>query len=110
MPTLSWGSDNSPFLGGTGNGKALQAEVLAEAGYVAGGLDAVVGPGDLPVLADHEGGPDDAHRGLPVELLLAPGAVGVVHLVVRVGQQREVQPVAVAELGELGGGVRGDAQ
>src|SRR6266566_7570773 len=96
--------------GGLERERHLQPEVLAEAGYVAGGLDVVVGPGDLPVLADHEGGPDHAHRGLPVQLLLAPSAVGVVHLVVRVGQQREVQPVAVAELGQLGGGVRGDAQ
>jgi hypothetical protein len=31
-------------------GGHLQAHVLAEAGYVAGGLDVVVGPGDLPVL------------------------------------------------------------
>src|SRR5580700_6128563 len=88
----------------------LQAEVLAEPGHVAGGLDVVVDPGELAVLADHEGGPDDAHHSLPVELLLAPGTVGLVHLVVRVGQQREVQPVAVAELGQLGGSVRGDAQ
>src|ERR1700746_3185754 len=97
--TLSRGSDNSPFRTGPGKRKASEAEVLAEPGDVTGGLDVVVGPGDLPVLADHEGGPDHADPGLPVELLLAVGAVGVVHVVVRVGQQREVQPVAVAELG-----------
>src|SRR5215471_2934449 len=91
------GSDNSPFWCGPGNRKASEAEVRAEPGDVAGGLDVVVGPGDLPGRIDHEGGPDHADSGLPVQLLLAPGAVGIVHLVLRVGPQREVQPVAVTE-------------
>src|SRR5260370_8064462 len=70
----------------------LQAEVLAEPGHVAGGLDVVVGPGELSVLADHEGGADHAHRGLPVELLLPPRAVGLLPLVVPPGHHLQVHP------------------
>src|SRR5690348_9376495 len=109
-PTLSRGSDSSPDWSVHATKGASDAEVLAESGHVAGCLDVVVGAGDLPVWVDHEGRPDHTDRLLAVKHLLPVGAVGLFYLVAGVGQQGEVQAVAVAEPGELGRRVRGDPE
>src|SRR5258705_12172537 len=89
--------------------RLVDAEVAAEFGDVSGGLDVVHRVLDASVRADHEGGPDDALYRTAVVLLLAVGAVRGEHRLVGVGDQREVQSVTVAEGGQLGGRVGGDA-
>ena len=64
----------------------------------------------LALLVDHEGRADHALDGLAVELLLAEGAVRLHHRLVRVGEQRDRQVVALTELRQLGRLVRGDAE
>src|SRR6185437_7887368 len=86
------------------------AQLGAQAGDVAGGLDAVLGLLQPAVRAYHERGPDHADGGLAVQHLLTVGAVGLEHLALRVRQQRERQAVALGELDQLGGRVRGDAE
>src|SRR5689334_3094503 len=63
----------------------LGADLGAQPGDVAGGLDGVQGLLDPPVRIHHERGPDHPDGDLAVELLLAPGAVGLEHGVVGVG-------------------------
>ena len=53
---------------------------------------------DVALRVDHERRAFDAHVGLAVHLALAPDAVALRHLVVRVGQQRERQAVLLLEL------------
>src|SRR5690606_39397167 len=93
----------NPFLLG-------KAELLLEAGYVAGGADVVEGLLDLPVGVDDEGGADHPLDLLAVELLEPVRPVRPVDLQLRVREQREGQGVAFGELGRLGGLVLGDAQ
>ena len=70
---------------------AVEAEVLAQLGDVAGGLDVVLRQLDLAVLVDDERRADHALDDLAVELLLAEGAVRRHHRPVRVGEQRDRQ-------------------
>src|SRR6185437_9523586 len=77
----------------------LGADLGAQPGDVAGGLDGVQGLLYPPVRVHHERGPDHPDGDLAVELLLAPGAVGLERGVVGVGQQREGQPLLLPELG-----------
>ena len=84
-------------------------QVAAQLGDVPGGLDVVLRHRDLALLVDDERRADDALNGLAVHRLLAEGAPRGEHLAVRVGQQREGQFLVVAELGELGRLVGGDA-
>src|SRR5215470_2888318 len=86
------------------------AQLFSQARDVTGGLHVVVGPAHHAAGVDHEGGPDHAHGRLAVELLLPVRAVRLLHRVIRVGQQREGQVVAVAELGQLGWLVGRDAE
>src|SRR6266511_261830 len=75
----------------------LRAECLQDLGGVAVGLDVVPGPLDPALLVDQEGGAQYADGGLAVADFLTPGAPSIDDLVVGVGQQREAQPVLVAE-------------
>ena len=51
------------------------------------------------VLVEDEGAPEGAEGGLPVQLLLAPGAEGLEHLRRRVGEQPEGEFVLGTEAG-----------
>src|ERR1041385_8714430 len=68
-------------------------------------LHADLGPvlHDLAVLADEDGGPDDALHLLAVHDLVAPGAIGLEDAAVGVAEQGKSEAVLVAELA-----VRGD--
>src|SRR4051795_11561960 len=88
----------------------VELEVAAQLGDVAGGLDVVLREEDLAVLVDDDRGADDALDQLAVELLLAEGGVLLHHDLVRVGEQRDRQAAALAELRELLRLVRRDAE
>src|SRR4051812_11864279 len=89
---------------------SLESEVAAELGHVTGGLDVVEGVRDLAGLVDDDGAADDALDGLAVQLLLAEGSPPLHHCAVGVGQQRDGEPLLVAELRELRGSVGRDAE
>src|SRR6266511_1186518 len=91
--------------GTRGLGGRLRQDLLG----VAIGLDVVPGALDRALLIDQEGRAEYADGGLAVAVLLAPRAVGLHHLMIEVRQQREAQPVLLAEGAVAGGVVRGDA-
>src|SRR5690606_27351714 len=80
---------------------AVEPQRLAQPRDVAGGLDVVLGDGDDTVFIQHERRADHTLDDLAVVHLLAPHAVGGVHGMVGIAEQREGEPVAVTELGEL---------
>src|SRR3954468_24684923 len=87
---------------------SAQAEVAAELGDVAGGLDVVGGPLDAPLVVDDEGRADDADDLLAVHLLRPVGAVGPEHLLLRVGDQRDAEVLLLPEADQLLRRVRRD--
>src|SRR5699024_9556345 len=87
----------------------LDAEVTADAGHMARRLDVVLGVGDHAVRADDDRRADDSLDDLAVQLLLTISAPGRHHRLVRVGEQCDRQPIPLAELRELLGLVRRDA-
>src|SRR5664279_6533714 len=70
-------------------GWLVEAEVLAELGHVAGGLDVVLRLLHRAGLVDDERRPDHAGDSLAIELLLAVRTVGLEHGPVRVAEQRK---------------------
>ena len=72
-------------------------------------LDVVLRLGDLALLVDDERRPDDTLNGLAVHHLFAVSAPRGEHFAVGIGKQRECQLLVVAELGEFGRLVGGDA-
>ena len=104
----SWTTPATPP--GYGPAASSDRQVLAQLRDVAGRAHVVLRHLDLPLRVDHERRADHAGHGLAVHLLLAERAPGVEHVLVGVGQQREGEPLLVAELGELRGLVGGDAE
>jgi 2-polyprenyl-6-methoxyphenol hydroxylase-like FAD-dependent oxidoreductase len=90
-------------------GRRSGLELGEDRGGVAVGGDVVPGALDPAVVVEQEGGAEDTDRGAAVALLLAPGAPGVHHGVVGVGEQGEPQAVLVAEALVAGGVVGRDA-
>src|ERR1700684_2360920 len=88
---------------------ALDRQVAAQLGHVAGGLHVVLGFGDLALLVNDECRANHALHGLAVHLLFAVGAVGRQHLALGVRQQRKRQAFGITELGQLLWLVGGDA-
>ena len=77
---------------------------------VIAGLELVEAMGHLALLIDEEAQPMDAVVLLAHELLRAPDAKGIGHGVILIGQQSEVQAVALLELLQALGRVRTDAE
>src|ERR1700730_15889397 len=71
-------------------------------GVVAVDVDPLPDPAHLAGAVDEECRALDAHRRLAVQVLLAPGAVGVGDPVAGIGEEREVEAVLVAELAVAG--------
>ncbi len=101
-------STRTPSSGATGEPPGGERRERARCGRI--GLDVVLREHDRAVLVDHERAADDAHRRLAVVLLLAPGAVGLGHRVILVGEQPEAERVLVAELRVRRGRVGRDAE
>ena len=104
----SWTTPATPQ--GYGPRRGSDGQVLAELRHMPGGAHVVLRHLDLSVRVDHEGRADHAGHRLAVHLLLAEDAPRVEHVLVGVGEQREGESLLVAELGELGGLVGGDAE
>src|ERR1700687_4447019 len=79
-------------------------------GVVAVDVDPLPDLAHLAGAVDEEGRALDAHRLLAVEVLLAPGAIGLGDLVVGIGEQREVEAELVAEHAVAGDVVGRDAE
>src|SRR5690606_40853395 len=75
--------------------RSVDAEVAAKLGDVAGGLDVVEGALDAPLRIDDEGRSDDAHDRAAVVLFCPECPVCGEHGLVRVGDQRERQVLAL---------------
>jgi bifunctional non-homologous end joining protein LigD len=88
---------------------SAEAEVAAQLGDVAGGLDVVGGLLDAALGVDDEGRADHADDLLAVELLRPVRAVGLQHLLVRVGDQRDAEVLLLPEAQQLLRLVGGDA-
>src|SRR5699024_3168032 len=99
-----------PLGDGPGRSGRVDAQSLAHAGDVAGGLDVVLGELDLAFGVDDDRRADDALDDLPVVLLLAEGTPFFHHRPVLIGEQIEVQALLLDELLQLLRLVRGDAE
>lgn len=91
------------------NSGSVDAELLAHAGDVPGGLDVVLREFDLALGIDDDGRADDSLDDLAVVLLLAEGAPLGHHRLVLIGEQVEVQTLLLDEMLELLRLVRRDA-